>query len=247
MRRGIAWLWVVCCGLWAARTEQARSFGLRLTACAALSVVTAIAPAAANPQPKTHNSATVPQASVQPAAGLLPTIAARVQAAPVLRGEFAQQRTLAGFAKPLRSSGSFVAARGKGVLWTTSEPFPGELVITANAIRERVEGEESVVVDASREPALREVNRILMALLQGDLASLSTQFDVAGEDSGSGWRLQLLPRGELAQAIARIELSGSSQVQRVAIHEPAGDISVIEFSAQAGTDALAPAEAARFD
>lgn len=181
------------------------------------------------------------------ASDLLPAIAARVQAAPVLRGEFVQERTLAGFGKPLRSAGSFLAARGRGVLWTTREPFPGELVITADAIRERVEGSEAVVVDASREPALREVNRILMALLQGDLATLGTQFEIAGENVDAGWRLQLTPRGELAQAIARIELEGAAQVQRVAIFEPGGDASVIVFSAHASAEVLAPADAARLD
>lgn len=215
-----------------------------------LTLGAALASAADNRQPTTDNCFAADNR--QPtndncSSGLLPAIAARVQSAPVLRGDFAQERVLAGFAKPLRSSGSFLAVRGRGVVWTTAEPFPGELVITADAIRERVEGSETVVVDASREPALREVNRILMALLQGDLATLGTQFEIAGENADGGWRLQLTPRGELAQAIARIELEGAAQVRRVAIFEPGGDASVIAFSAHASAEALAPADAARLD
>lgn len=178
---------------------------------------------------------------------LLETVAARVRSAPVLHGDFAQERTLKGFSKPLRSSGRFLAARGKGVLWTTALPFPGELVITADTIRERVEDGETLVLDARREPALREVNRILMALLQGDLAALSAQFDVSGSDARPRWSLRLEPRGELRQALAWIELEGADQVERVAIGEPSGDASVILFSAQHGAAALAPEEAARFD
>ncbi|GMU44932.1 MAG: outer membrane lipoprotein carrier protein LolA [Xanthomonadales bacterium] len=216
-------------GLWVFR-------GLLLAACCFLQTAEAAqAPAVAGTQQATSGDP------------LLTTLSRRLTTTPVLRGEFIQERTLAGFAKPLRSAGRFVAARGRGVLWITREPFPGELAITTEAIRERVDGTEAVMVDASREPALREVNRILLALLQGEFAALAGQFEVSGNATATPWTLQLLPRGPLAQAIAKIELEGGRQVDRVTIHEPGGDVSRIAFSAQTAGARLKPAEAQRFE
>lgn len=181
------------------------------------------------------------------AADLLENVAARIHRTPLLRGDFTQERTLAGFSKPLRSTGTFIAARGHGVLWTTTAPFPGELVITESAIRERVDGVDTVVVDANREPALRQVNRILLALLQGELATLREQFSVSGSVDPQGWQLKLTPQGQLAELIGSIEVGGGSQVESVAILERNGDLGRIEFTALTTGDSLSTEEAERFD
>lgn len=223
-------------------------------ASAAIALAVAVAPvlAARNPEP-TQNPLTAAhdplEAAVEPSntADLLASVAARIQPAAVLRGEFVQERTLAGFARPLRSSGRFVAARGRGVLWITLAPFPGELVITEGAIRERVDGSESVVVDASREPALQQVNRVLLALLQGDLAALREQFSVAGQEDSEGWILALTPQPPLSEAIGQIELGGNTQVDVVSIRERNGDLSRVEFHALSAGEALTASEAARLD
>ena len=203
--------------------------------------------AANNQQPTTNNRPDQQPTSSNHPADLLANVAARIQTAAVLQGDFAQQRTLAGFAKPLRSSGSFIAARERGVLWTTTTPFPGELVITDEQIRERVDGQDSVVLDASSEPALRQINRVLLTLLQGDLAALRAHFTVAGNIDAERWRLDLTPLGQLGEAIDSIELTGSIQVESVVIHERNGDSSRIDFSALRAAKALTATEAARFD
>lgn len=260
-RKGRAWLraatgrlGVVGTGLWAAAMTRDRCSKATLMASAAIALAVAVAPvlAARNPEP-TQNPLTAAhdplEAAVEPSntADLLASVAARIQPAAVLRGEFVQERTLAGFARPLRSSGRFVAARGRGVLWITLAPFPGELVITEGAIRERVDGSESVVVDASREPALQQVNRVLLALLQGDLAALREQFSVAGQEDSEGWILALTPQPPLSEAIGQIELGGNTQVDVVSIRERNGDLSRVEFHALSAGEALTASEAARLD
>ena len=261
-RKGMAWmravtggLWVVGSGLWAAAMTGDRCSKATQIASAAIALAVAVAPvvAAQNPEPTTQNPLPAAHDPLEPAevpsntADLLASVAAHIQRAPVLRGEFVQERTLAGFAKPLRSSGHFVAARGRGVLWVTQSPFPGELVITEDAIRERVDGSESMVVDASREPALQQVNRVLLALLQGDLAALREQFRVAGQDDPEGWILALTPQPPLSEAIGEIELGGNTQVNVVIIRERNGDLSRVEFHALSAGDALTADEAARLD
>lgn len=180
------------------------------------------------------------------AADLLDQVAARMQPVPVLRGAFTQERVLAGFSAPLRSGGSFIAARERGVLWSTEQPFPSLLIITADAIRERVDGEQSFEIDASREPALRQINQILLALLQGDLAGLRAQFSVTGEINDS-WQLRLTPLAQVAELIGQIELHGNTQVESVTIHERNGDRSRVEFRDVRGDVSLTAEEAARFD
>lgn len=207
----------------------------------------AVALAANNQQPTTNNrSDQQPTSSNQPA-DLLDSVAARIMTASVLHGDFAQQRTLAGFAKPLRSSGNFIAARERGVLWTSTAPFPVELVITDEQIRERVDGQDTVVLDAGSEPALRQINRVLLTLLQGDVAALREHFAVAGSIDAAHWRLDLTPLGQLGEAIARIQLTGSTHVESVVIDERNGDASRIDFSALRAADALSAAEISRFD
>jgi outer membrane lipoprotein-sorting protein len=182
------------------------------------------------------------------AADLLSEVAARVQPVPVLRGHFTQERELAGFSKALRSSGQFVAARGHGVLWRTEQPFPALLVITADSIRERVDGSDSFALDAEREPALRQINRILLALLQGEVEVLREQFAVDGRADGSGWTLQLTPLAQVTGLIGQISVAGDTQVQRVEIREAGGDVSRVVFSELSGAAGdLSPAELAAFD
>ena len=161
---------------------------------------------------------------------LLDAVGARVQSAPVLRGQFTQERELAGFSRSLRSSGHFVAVRDKGVIWTTEQPFPAELTISADAIRERVEGRRQTILDATREPALRQINDILLSLLQGDVERLQAQFAVDGSIDDQGWNLQLSPQAQMASLIGQISLSGNQQIERVEIRESGGDVSRIHFS-----------------
>ncbi|MBJ7516579.1 MAG: outer membrane lipoprotein carrier protein LolA, partial [Stenotrophomonas sp.] len=100
-------------------------------------------------------------------------IAREVARPAVLRGEFSQEKQVAGFRNPLRSQGRFVVARERGVIWTTLKPFPSEMVITAERILSRQpDGTTRVELDAREQPAMRSVNAILFALMSGDVQAL---------------------------------------------------------------------------
>jgi hypothetical protein len=174
-------------------------------------------------------------------------IAARVHSVPVLHGAFTQERQIAGFSKPLKSEGHFVAAQASGVIWDTQTPFPGRLVITADGIRESAPDSAPVRLDAAQEPALKEINRIMLAVLQGDLNVLQEHFDFSGAIDAAGWRLVLTPRGAIAQAIGSIEVCGMEHITRVQIDERNGDRSEIVFSAfDASATALSADETRAF-
>ena len=185
------------------------------------------------------------------AADPLAQVQGQVAQVPLLRGEFAQEKQVAGFRNPLRSSGRFLLARGKGVVWTTVAPFPSEIVITQDRILSRQrDGGRRVEVDARQQPGLRSVNAMMFALMSGDMKALTSTFDVKAEPAaGNGWRMTLAPRSrQLAQAFTSVRLSGDRYVREVELHEANGDVTHLRFSAMSETPAtLSRDEVARFE
>ncbi|WP_394694867.1 outer membrane lipoprotein carrier protein LolA [Pseudoxanthomonas japonensis] len=189
---------------------------------------------------------------VLPAAAADPLAQVRAQVAqvPVLRGEFAQEKQVAGFKNPLRSNGRFLLARDKGVLWTTTAPFPSEIVITQDRILSRQrDGSSRVEVDGKQQPGLRSVNAMMFALMSGDMKALTSTFDVKEEPAAGGWKMTLVPRSrQLAQAFTSVRLSGDRYVRDVELREANGDLTRLRFSGMSEAPAtLSRDEAARFD
>lgn len=188
-----------------------------------------------------------------PAAAAEPLARVRGQVAqvPLLRGEFSQEKQVAGFRNPLRSSGRFLLARDKGVLWTTLAPFPSETVITQDRILSRQrDGSRRVEVDGRQQPGLRNVNAMMFALMSGDTKALTTAFEVKEEAAdGKGWRMTLSPRSrQLAQAFTSVRLAGDRYVREVELREANGDVTRLHFKAMSEAPAtLTRDEAARFD
>ena len=186
-----------------------------------------------------------------PAPDPLAQVRTQVAQVPLLRGGFSQEKQVAGFRNPLRSSGRFVLAREKGVIWTTVAPFPSEIVITRDRIVSRQrDGSARVEVDGRQQPGLRTVNAMMFALMSGDMKALTTTFDVKSEPTdGKGWRMTLLPRSrQLAQAFTSVRLAGDRYVREVELREANGDVTRIRFDGMSETPAtLTREEAGRFD
>jgi outer membrane lipoprotein-sorting protein len=177
-------------------------------------------------------------------------IAREVARPAVLRGEFSQEKQVAGFRNPLRSQGRFVVARERGVIWTTLKPFPSEMVITADRILSRqADGSTRVELDAREQPAMRSVNAILFALMSGDVQALSSQFTVDAQRDAEGWTLALTPKSPmLAKAFSALQLRGDRYVRQVDIVEASKDRTRLAFTALTEAPAtLAADEAARLD
>jgi len=185
------------------------------------------------------------------AADDLSLVQQRVAQVEVLRGGFEQEKRIAGFKNPLRSQGSFLVARGKGVVWTTLKPFPSEVVITGDRILSRQrDGSTRVEVDGREQPALRSVNAMMFALVSGDVAALSSRFDTQVQArAGNAWTLALTPKSAaLAKAFRRITLDGDRYVREVDIEEANGDHTHLRFVDLSQTPAqLSADEARRFD
>jgi hypothetical protein len=215
---------------------------------AAAPTATTAAPAAMPPAAAAAVSTAAPAASAADRSQLAP-VRERLQLDPLLRGEFEQRKTLAGFRNPIVTRGDFVVARGQGVQWHTAQPFEGTLVVTrTRLVTLGADGTPGDALDAQAEPALRQVSELVFALLGADLDALAARFTLQGEAVGAhGWRLVMMPRDpRLAAFLARATLEGDRWVESVRLEEARGDVTQIRFSHQATLGALTPEQAARF-
>ncbi|MFG6441901.1 outer membrane lipoprotein carrier protein LolA [Roseateles sp. LKC17W] len=172
---------------------------------------------------------------------LAQSVRERLQQPEWLRGDFTQTKKVPGFAKPLLSSGNFVAARGRGVLWRTLKPFASELRLTQTEIRATQGGQTAMKLEASREPAVRLINTLMFALLNGDVSGLADVFDLKGSVNGAGWQLALAPKaGPLQQVLQRVSLEGDGFVRRIQLFEANGDESLIQLTNQRTDGAAEP-------
>lgn len=175
----------------------------------------------------------------------------RIAQVPVLRGEFEQDKRISGFKNPLRSQGSFLLARDKGVLWATAKPFPSEVALTRDRILSRQrDGSTRTEMDARKQPALRSVNLMMFALMSGDVEALSSRFDIQVQaQAKDAWRITLRPKpGALARSFESIVLDGDRYVRQVDIAEANGDRTQLKFLNLRETPAsLSADEAKRFE
>lgn len=163
----------------------------------------------------------------------------------VLRGRFTQQRFLQGFNAPLRSTGSFILAPGRGFLWHAEAPFAMITAMGPGGIVQRIVGGATTHYPASRLPAIVRLYEIFGAALSGDWQKLAAVFDVRREGTDKGWTATLTPlrAGNDGLPLRNVVVRGSRYVDSVEVTRANGDWDRIEFSQQAPSRAPLDAEA----
>ncbi len=205
-----------------------------------MALATGVAPAFAQ---KPAAGATEPAAQ-----DLLAQVRQQLKDAPVVRGQFTQEKTVKGFKQPLRSMGDFLVAKGQGIVWHVRKPFASSLVVKPDSLQSRrADGSLSMQMRAEDEPVLRTVNAMLFAVMSADLVQLHHFFEVSGKAQASGWQMRLLPRDPmLAQWLASIELEGGQFVREVRLQEARGDSSLIRIEGAEAASQASDAELAQF-
>ena len=194
-------------------------------------------------------AAQVPAPPPAAAHELLAQVRQRVYNAPVVRGGFEQLKSVKGFKQPLRSSGDFIVARGKGIVWHVQQPFESVLVVKPDSLQSRgSDGKVTMQMRAQDEPVLRTVNAMLFAVMSANLAELAQHFEVTGQVNSKSWTLHLVPRDPtLAQWLSAVDLQGNQFVQEVKLQEVRGDASMIRILSPGAENALRPQDAAQFE
>ncbi|MEG0922601.1 MAG: outer membrane lipoprotein carrier protein LolA [Comamonas sp.] len=196
--------------------------------------------------------AAIPEATAADAARtqqLLAQVRQQVRIAPVVRGQFEQLKTVQGFKQPLRSSGDFVVAQGKGIAWQVRQPFASTLLVRPDSLQSRTsEGAINMQLNAVQEPILRAINAMLFAVMSADLDKLTQYFEVTGQVQPKGWTLHLVPRDPMmAQWLQHVNLQGQQFVQEVQLQEARGDRSLIRIHDAVADTVLRPSDAAVFE
>ena len=162
----------------------------------------------------------------------------------VLRGRFTQQRFLQGFNAPLTSTGSFILAPRRGVVWRGETPFVVVTVMGPGGLVQRVSGGATTHYQASRLPAIVRLYEIFGAALSGDWRKLESIFEVRREGTESDWKVTLTPlrSGEGGVPLRQVVVRGGRYVDSVEVMRINGDWDRIEFSQQAPSRAPIDAE-----
>ena len=153
----------------------------------------------------------------------------------IVSGTFTQERTLKGFPKPLQSSGHFVFAAGKGVLWATDKPFPSEVLLSEKAISTRNDyGTETL--SAADIPQLEVVNRFVMELVSGRYEALDDAFTTG---TAADWHLTLEPKAGFVKSVfSSIEVSGDEYPRAITLVTKDGETTRVRLADQKPLDAV---------
>ncbi len=162
----------------------------------------------------------------------------------ILRGRFTQDRYLKGFAKPIRSEGSFALLPGRGLIWKTEKPLASTTVITPSGLLQVADGQELTRLPTSRLPFLARLFDILGAALGGDWSGMSGSFTVSQSKEATGTRLTLTPVSKDEAVLSRIQsivVTARQFAETVDILRGEDDFDRITFSSQA-TDGAGPTD-----
>lgn len=182
-----------------------------------------------------------PAAAVEP--DNLARIGAQMEQHAVVRAEFTQSKQMAALKRPLVTTGHLVFSRRHGVLWQIERPYRMTYALSEERIVE-IAGDGTRRERSQRDvPGLAQIGRIFRALLGADTTALQAVFDVAAQGDAAKWNIELKPRqAQLAQFLARLQLSGGRFVDGIRIDEAGGDSTQIRFSNTQGANAPSAAE-----
>ena len=185
----------------------------------------------------------LPAALLQAQAVLPGALTAHLKEAACVHLDFTQTRTLAALSRPLKSSGSLVLARDKGVIWALKRPLaityvmgPKGLMVVNGDVKERKGAREA--------PMVAQMGQSFQALAQGDWHVLESFFTVTGAGDPGRWEVDLAPRPQAAAFVKRVRLTGGRFIDRIRVDEPAGDRTDLVFQHQT-LDAPLTADEAR--
>jgi hypothetical protein len=152
----------------------------------------------------------------------------QLREAPVVRGQFVQQKYLRSLPQPLTSTGLFTLSSANGLLWELRAPLHQDLLLTSAAIFRRDDGGKwqalPQAVGAGRE------TRMFLTVLSGDTQALQDNFDMTLSGTAGDWQLVMTPKSALLKQIfTDIRISGGKLVQRIELRETQGDKTVMEM------------------
>ncbi len=151
----------------------------------------------------------------------------------VLRGRFTQQRFLQGFNAPLASTGSFILAPNRGLIWHGETPFALLTGMGPGGLVQRVVGGATTRYPASKLPMLAQLYEVFSAALGGEWGKLEGIFEVERKGTPTKWQVMLIPRKkDGGMPLQHVAVQGGRFVNSVEVARVNGDRDTIEFNEQ---------------
>lgn len=170
----------------------------------------------------------------------LAQLSRQLSAPEVVRGSFVQEKYLRALPQPLTSTGSFVLARNRGLLWSLQQPVQRDYRISGSGIAQR--DPNGWQQTNQQGPAARH-NELFLAVLHGDTVALQRDFELELNGTAQAWALTLTPRSKLlGQIFTAILIQGSATAERIELLETQGDSTVLVLNDIEIDDQLDPNE-----
>jgi outer membrane lipoprotein-sorting protein len=161
---------------------------------------------------------------------LLKEVGARLAAESSVDQQFVQEKRLRILKRPLRTEGTMLYRRERGVCWHTAQPVESTLVLGEQQLLQ-INGDQTLRLKAEQQPALFGFTRLFFAALSGQVDKLAEHFELQAGGTADHWQLDLQPRDALLQKfIARMMLRGGVRVEQVEVVDREGEITHIQFS-----------------
>jgi hypothetical protein len=175
-------------------------------------------------------------------------ICAVLSAHPVVKGSFAQRKTISRLNRSLDSEGNFIIHAERGMVWETLRPFPSTLAVGRDYLVQWSPGGRKTRLDAGGNETFLRLAETISAVFSGDAGRLLDNFDNYFTESGGSWTLGLVPGERALRSFARrIILEGDSVIRSITLYEQNGDTVAYVLSGHSFPGALNPDETALFE
>ncbi|WP_420547179.1 hypothetical protein [Curvivirga sp.] len=141
-----------------------------------------------------------------------------------LKANFAQNRYLVGFDGKINSSGILYLFEDQRLIWDVTEPFASRMILEKNHVTQIVDGVETLNIPIQNFPALRNMQKVVAASLEGDWTILSNMFGKKPILESGGWSLNL-QKDELPSnfPFTSIDIQGGEFVEIITMLRASGD------------------------
>ena len=150
--------------------------------------------------------------------------------ADTISGQFTQDRYLAGFDTPFKTSGDFHLIPEKGLAWIVTAPFPSRIIMNKDGITQIANG---AVTQSGSGGVGKVISEMIYPAMANDWEGLSKNFDVQLEERDNKWKATLSPKhSTLKEYITEILVEGAETTDLLIIRKAKGDYDRIAFSNQ---------------
>ncbi|HEY9029942.1 MAG TPA: outer membrane lipoprotein carrier protein LolA [Kangiella sp.] len=149
-----------------------------------------------------------------------------------LLNQFKQTKRIAILSKPLVSTGYLLVSDELGVVWQTSQPLKGTIVIENDSLKQFNKHDQAVSAPAnSNQQASQLITSTFLAILAGDFEQLERNFSAELICDETQWQIQLQAKhDDMRRLLTDITIIGNSNIQQLIFSEANGDTTELVFT-----------------